>query len=62
MGVIGRLACTLRGGHKWDEHRDPAGTVTFCRRCGVLRHTPGPDDGSGLSGPDMSGVGGGGNN
>ena len=38
MGVIGRLACKLRGGHKWEERSDPAGTVTFCVRCGALQH------------------------
>ena len=60
MGVISRLACKLRGGHTWEEHSDPVGTITFCRRCGVMRHTPGPDSAPELHGPDASGVGGGG--
>lgn len=37
MGMMGRLACKLRG-HTWEEHTDPAGTVNFCARCGKLRH------------------------
>lgn len=43
MGMMGRLACKLRG-HTWEEHTDPAGTMNFCARCGKLRHArPGVD-------------------
>ena len=43
MGAIGRLSCRLRGRHKWEEHTDPVGTLTFCARCGALRHIPAAD-------------------
>ena len=39
MGVIGRTVCKLRG-HTWEEHSDPVGTLTFCVRCGAVRHAP----------------------
>ena len=37
-----RLACKL-GRHSWEERSDPAGTITFCRRCGAVRHVPAAD-------------------
>ena len=42
MGVMDRLACKLRR-HSWEQHSDPAGTITFCRRCGAVRHIPAAD-------------------
>ncbi len=45
MSALSRLVCLVRG-HGWEEHSDPAGIVTFCSRCGKLRHVPdarGPD-------------------
>ena len=32
-----RATCLIRG-HNWEEHTDPAGTLTVCARCGALRH------------------------
>jgi len=41
--VLKRLACVVRG-HEWEDRSDPAGTITFCSRCGKLRHNRGALD------------------
>ena len=33
-----RLACLVRGGHRWRTVTDPAGSTTKCARCDALRH------------------------
>jgi hypothetical protein len=38
--ALDRLVCLVRR-HSWEQHTDPAGTLTFCARCGKLRHVPG---------------------
>ena len=37
MRAARRAVCLFRR-HRWEEHTDPVGTVTFCMRCGKLRH------------------------
>jgi hypothetical protein len=32
----GRLVCIVRGGHKWENVEDPAGSFSRCARCGTL--------------------------
>jgi hypothetical protein len=36
--MLARLACLVRGGHRWDTVTDAAGQLTMCARCGALRH------------------------
>ena len=35
---IRRLACVIRGGHRWQKTEDSAGSFTSCARCGKLQH------------------------
>jgi hypothetical protein len=37
MRAARRAVCFFRR-HRWEEQTDPVGTVTFCVRCGKLRH------------------------
>jgi len=36
--VLRRLFCLIRGGHCWETITDTAGAITFCARCGKMRH------------------------
>ena len=43
--VLPRLTCFARGGHKWSHVMDASGSITYCERCGRLRHArPSPAD------------------
>jgi hypothetical protein len=36
MNLASRLACLVRGGHRWETTTDSAGSVTACARCGTV--------------------------
>jgi hypothetical protein len=36
---FGRLACLVRGGHRWETITDSGGSITWCARCGLQRHS-----------------------
>ena len=38
MRWVRRLACRLRGAHRWATTTDVAGSITTCGRCGTLAH------------------------
>jgi hypothetical protein len=39
---LDRVACVLRGGHRWETTTDVVGTVTACPRCGKVSHSRSP--------------------
>ena len=53
MSLLRRLACLVRGGHRWETTSDIAGSITTCARCGKLVHVR-------TESPDQRGYGGGG--
>jgi hypothetical protein len=57
MTASTRIRC-LFGGHSWEQHQDPVGPLTFCLRCGKLRHAR--PSGNSPEQPQGPGVGGGG--
>jgi len=36
--VLARLACVVRGRHRWSTISDDGGAFVLCERCGKLRH------------------------
>ena len=34
-----RLLCVVCLGHRWQTHVDAEGPVTYCLRCGKIRHS-----------------------
>ena len=33
-----KLLCKVRGGHRWQTTTDAHGTISYCERCGTIRH------------------------
>jgi hypothetical protein len=47
VSSVRRLACLVRGGHRWETTTDVAGSITTCGRCGTVKH-------SGMSGRNQN--------
>ena len=35
---VRRVACVIRGGHRWETTTDVVGSTTTCARCGKISH------------------------
>ena len=35
---LDRVACVIRGGHRWETTTDVVGPITACARCGKVSH------------------------